>query len=61
MSDKKNKTRLLLSLVNSHKEALTGTMSRWLMKVLKMRGIDTKTFTGCSTRTISSFKANILA
>lgn len=57
---KKLKLKLVLSLVSSHKAVLTGTMTRCLKEVLRMRGIDTKTFMGCSTRATSSFKAKIL-
>ena len=36
----------------------TPTISRWIMIVLNLSGVDTKTFTGHSTRLASSSKVN---
>ena len=39
-----------------HGPVLTLPMSRWIMIVLNLSGIDTKTFIGHSTRIVSSLK-----
>ena len=49
--------QLLLSFVKPHGLVSTPTISRWVMMVLSLSGIDTKTFAGHSTRTVSSSKA----
>ena len=50
-------SQLLLSFVKPHGPVSTPAISRWIMMVLNLFGIDTKTFGGHSTRTASSSKA----
>ena len=47
----------MLSFVKSHGPVSTPTISRWIMMVLILPGIDTNIFTGHSTRAASSSKA----
>jgi len=56
----KRETQLLLSFVKPHKAVSTSTISRWLVEILGLSGIDTSTFTGHSTRAASTSKAKIL-
>ena len=50
-------SQLLLGFVKPHGAVSTPTISRWIMIVLNLSGINTKTFTGHSTKTASSSKA----
>ena len=50
-------TQLLLSHIKPHDPVEVGTVSRWLMEMLRQAGIDTSTFTGHSTRYASTSKA----
>lgn len=49
--------QLLLSFVKPHKAVKPCTISRWILEVLTLSGIDTSTFKGHSTRSASSSKA----
>ena len=48
------------SLIEPHEVISTSTVSRWIIEVLGLTGIGTKTFTVHSTRSASSSKAEIL-
>ena len=48
------KKQLLLSYVNPYKEVCSSTISRWIMKVLNLAGIDISVFKGHSSRTTAS-------
>lgn len=50
------KNQLLLSYVKPHKEISAKTVSKWITDILDMAGIDTKTFSGHSTRSAASSK-----
>ena len=50
-------TQLLLSHVSPHGPVAVGTVSRWLMELLGLAGIDTGKFSGHSTRYASTSKA----
>jgi len=50
-------TQLLLSHRNPHDPVAVGTVSRWLMELLDLAGINTDTFSGHSTRHASTSKA----
>ena len=52
-----DESQLLISFVKPHKAVSTQTVSRWILEVLSQAGIDTKTFSGHSTRSASSSKA----
>lgn len=56
----KEDSQLLLSHVNPHDPVAVGTVSKWLMQVLELSGIDTNTFTGHSTRYASTSKAKVV-
>ena len=49
-------SQFLLSFVKPHGPVSNPTISRWIMIVLNLSGIDAKTFTGHSTRTAFQFK-----
>ena len=53
-------SQLLLSLIEPHKAISTSTVSRWIIEVLGLVGINTETLTAHSTRSASSSKAKIL-
>ena len=53
-------TQLLLSHIKSHNPVKTYTVSRWMMEFLKASGIDTKYFSGHSTRYASTSNAKAL-
>ena len=48
------KNQLLLSFIKPHKEVATSSVSRWIIQVLNLAGIDTNMFKGHSTRSVSS-------
>ena len=50
----------MLRFIEPHKEICTSTVSRWIIEVLVLACIDTKTFTAHSARSASSSKAKIL-
>ena len=52
--------QLLLSTISPHKTVSTQTVSRWLVQVLTLAGIDTSTFTGHSIRRALTSKAKAL-
>ena len=54
---RRQNSQLLLSFIKPHGPVSTPTISRWIMIVLNLSGIDTKIFTGHSTRRASSSKA----
>ena len=56
---RKGQGQLLLSHINPHNAVTTSTVSRWVVEVLKLSGVDTETFKGHSTRSASSSKASI--
>ena len=56
----KKESQLLLSLIEPHKAISTSTVSRWIIEVLGLVGINTETLTAHSTRSASSSKAKIL-
>ena len=49
-------SQFLLSFVKPHGPVSNPTISRWILIVLNLSGIDAKTFTGHLTRTVSQFK-----
>ena len=49
--------QLLLSFIKPHKPVTSSTVSRWIIEVLSLAGIDTETFKGYSTRSASSSRA----
>ena len=53
-------SQLLLALVKPFKPVSTSTVSRWLVDMLSLAGIDTQTFKAHSTRSASVSKANTL-
>ena len=57
---RKGQDQLLLSYVSPHKPASTATVSRWLVNILQLSGIDTKEFSGHSVRSASVSKAKAL-
>ena len=57
---RKGENQLLLATISPHEAVCTQTVSRWLVKVLSLAGVDTSTFKGHSTRTASSSKAKAL-
>ena len=57
---RKNEGQLLLSFISPHKFVTTQTVSRWIVEVLSLSGIDTSVFKAHSTRSTSSSKARLL-
>ena len=57
---RKGENQLLLATVSPHQAVTTQTVSRWLVDVLSLAGIDTSTFSGHSTRAASTSKAKSL-
>ena len=57
LSWRKGDSQLLVSFINPHKPVKIATISRWIMEVLSLSGIDTNTFKGHSTRSASTSKA----
>ena len=53
----KTDPQLLLSFIGPHLGVSTLTISRWIITVLNLSGIDTRTFASDSTRSASSSKA----
>ena len=56
----KKESQLLLSAIEPHEAISTSTVSHWIIEVLGLAGIDTKTFTAQSTRSASSPTEEIL-
>ena len=56
----KNEGQLLLSFISHHKFVTTQIVSRWIVEVLSLPGIDTEIFKAYSTRSASSSKARLL-
>ena len=56
----KKESQLLLSLIEPHKAISTSTVSCWIIEVLGLAGIDTKTLTVHSKRSATSSKAKML-
>ena len=52
-------SQLLISYIKPHDKVSVTTVSRWIKDLLKNAGIDTKKFTGHSTRSASTSKAQI--
>ena len=50
-------SQLLLATINPHEPVVSSTVSGWLLKLLKMVGINTDTFKAHSTRSAASSKA----
>ena len=48
------KKQILMSKVNQHKEVCGSTISRWIIKVLNIGGIDTSAFKENSSRSAAS-------
>jgi len=57
---RKTETQLLLSFISPHKAESTSTISRWIVEVLKLSGIDTDSFKAHSTRSAVASKAKKL-
>ena len=55
----KDKSQLLLSFVKPHNPVTTLTISAWIKNVLRVAGIDTKSFKVHSTRSASTSKAGL--
>ena len=53
----KIESQLLLSFITPHKGFTTHTISRWILEVLNLSGINTKVFAGHSTVSDSTSKA----
>ena len=53
----KTESQLLLSFIGLHGGVSTSTISRWIITVLNLSSIDTRTFTNHSTRSTSNSKA----
>ena len=51
-----NKTQLLLSYIQPHKQVVPSTISSWLKNVLKSSGINVSLFTAHSTRSATPSK-----
>ena len=56
MENRKKSTSL--SFIKPHKEVATSSVSRWIVQVLNLAGINTNMFKGHSTRSASSSKAS---
>ena len=56
----KDKGQLLVSHISPHDPVSTATVSRWLLEILRLSGIDVEKFKGHSTRSASSSKAKSL-
>ena len=54
---RQDESQLSLRFIKPHEAVSTQTVSRWILEVLGPVGIDTKTFSGHSTRSPSSSKA----
>lgn len=54
---RKNEGQLLLSFLSPYKCVTTQTVSRWIIEVLSLSGIDTFFFNAHSTRSVSGSKA----
>ena len=54
---KNDEGQLLLSYIEPHQCITTQSVSRWIVEVLTLAGIDTSTFTAHSTRSASTSKA----
>ena len=52
-----NESQLILSFVEPHEAVSTSTISRWIIAVLQLLGVDANTSCGQSTRSASSLKA----
>ena len=55
---RKNEGQLLLSFVEPHQCITTQTVSRWIVEILTLSGIDTSIFKAHSTRSASASKAS---
>ena len=55
----KEKKQFLLSYINPHNGVSSSTVSRWIVEMLSLSGIDTDMFKGHSTRSASSSKASV--
>ena len=53
----KTEPQLLISFIGSHRGVSKSAISRWIITVLNLSGIDTRTFTSHSTRSTPSSKA----